>query len=94
MKIDFQKFTSLLLEAPEFSRQHEKDEKKLQKKIFGELLSAGSMKDIEHITDKQLEETVRHVKSFFGETGPEEIQKEGLIKSIIKKPLMITDRII
>lgn len=94
MKIDFQKFTSLLLEAPEFSRQHEKDEKKLQKKIFFELLSAGSMKDIEHITDKQLEETVRHVKSFFGETGPEEIQKNGLIKSIIKKPVMITDRII
>lgn len=92
--MDMNLFIRLLQESPSFSLKKEKDDEKMTKKTFGDILAAKSMQDIADLNNSQLEDVVKNISALCGEQGPYEEGKGKFLLSLKKTPSTITERII
>lgn len=94
MKMDFQKFSFLLLNADTLTSKEEKQQEKKLYEILNAVLSAKNMQDLEEISDEDLSSVENNINIFCGEKGENELKKEKIILSLDKAPVSITDRIL
>lgn len=94
MKMDFQKFSFLLLNADTLTSKEEKQQEKKLYEILNAVLSAKNMQDLEEISDEDLSSVENNINTLCGEKGENELKKEMIILSLDKAPVSITDRIL
>lgn len=94
MKMDFQKFSFLLLNADTLTSKEEKQQEKKLYEILNAVLSAKNMQDLEEISDEDLSSVENNINTLCGEKGENELKKEKIILSLDKAPVSITDRIL
>lgn len=94
MYLDYEKFTFLLLNSNEFSKNEEKRQIQMTENAFEKILSAESMRDLDKISDEEMDAAMQNIEKMCGDQGPIEKKKNDFLQTIKNAPCRITERIL
>lgn len=94
MFLDYERFTFILLNSNEFPQNVEKLQIKKAEQTFEKVLSAESMRDLDKISDEDIETAMQNIEKMCGGPGSTEKKKSNFLQSIEKVPSGITERIL